>query len=402
MTSNPLIYEKDTDKQKQVDLQQKRLLFKELNLSFQGKDLEKISHILSDLLQDFPNDRNLLSSLAKLQYLSGKYIKSKSNFQKATEIFDRSQLDPNLFYDEDMFLYCLSCFKVGAIQHSQKIMYSYLKQRHKLLNKILNSFDLSYLSLNKPDFLLIGGQKCASTSLASYLDSHPLISLSVSKELHFFNRNFSKGLNFYSSRWQSKSKENLKFEATPNYLDYPFAAELIKKLFPDIKIILIIREPLERLNSHYAHNINANNRQYFINNFRIREFRSFKDALMDELNILEAFNPECLTNYKYHSSELGYISRGLYKLHFQQYQKHFSEKNLLIITLNDLKSNSQKVLDKCFDFLNVEKIQVNVDQIKNKTAKSDYLSDLDEYTIEHLKFFFDYWNKGFNSFIFKV
>src|ERR1044071_5198694 len=97
-----------------------------------------------------------------------------------------------------------------------------------------------------PNFIIIGSTKCASSSLHFYLKQHPQILMSNVKETGFFSLQYAKGLDFYQQYFEEAAGEKALGETTPTYCFLPFVAERIKQHFPEIKLILTIRNPVDR------------------------------------------------------------------------------------------------------------------------------------------------------------
>ena len=111
-----------------------------------------------------------------------------------------------------------------------------------------------------PDFIVIGCQKCATTSLYDYLIQHPNISSATEKEIHFFDSNYNVGITWYRSFFPtvfSKQFSKLrkeKFvtgEASPMYIFNPIVSKRILSILPNVKLIAILRNPIDRAYSHY-------------------------------------------------------------------------------------------------------------------------------------------------------
>ncbi|NCR38398.1 MAG: sulfotransferase domain-containing protein [Microcystis aeruginosa W13-11] len=180
-----------------------------------------------------------------------------------------------------------------------------------------------------PNFIIIGGMKCGTTSLHYYLNCHPDISMSTEKELDFFleKKNWYKGLGWYQSQFRGKGK--IYGEASPNYTNFPHwpeTASLMSKILPDVKLIYLVREPIQRLISHYVHKLADGG-----------ENRSIEEALSDFED--NSHNP--------------YICRSRYYLQLEQYLQYFDAANLLIITTEELYYYPEQVLPKIFRFLGV-------------------------------------------------
>lgn len=102
------------------------------------------------------------------------------------------------------------------------------------------------------DFLGIGAQRAATTWLHKCLKRHPQIRLPTSKkEVHFFNREYERGLDWYYSQFGRRESNQIVGEITPNYLNVEEAAERIQCHFPETKLFCILRDPLHRAHSSF-------------------------------------------------------------------------------------------------------------------------------------------------------
>src|SRR5258708_2921814 len=107
-----------------------------------------------------------------------------------------------------------------------------------------------------PNLIVIGAQKCATSSLHYYLGLHPDIYMSVEKELNFFasHYNWERGVDWYKASFHSQAK--ILGEASPEYTNFPQqpnVADRMAELIPQAKLIYIVRDPIERIISHYVH-----------------------------------------------------------------------------------------------------------------------------------------------------
>jgi hypothetical protein len=178
-----------------------------------------------------------------------------------------------------------------------------------------------------PNLIIIGAMKCGTTSLHYYLSRHPQVMMSQPKELDFFAQelNWSKGLDWYTSHFTGVA--SIYGEASPNYTNYPFwggVPERIAAIIPEVKLIYLVRDPIERAISHYIHAVDAG-----------REQRSFAKAVTD-------------------THEHGYFRRGLYYLQLEQYLSCFSRSQILLIAQEELHAERQKTLEMIFRFLGVD------------------------------------------------
>lgn len=104
-----------------------------------------------------------------------------------------------------------------------------------------------------PTFVIAGAQKCGTTSLADTLRQHPGIHLSKRKEIHFFDRHFERGLDWYESQFTPKPHHVQVGEATPAYMYDPAARERLTRSLPEARLVVILRNPVDRAYSHYWH-----------------------------------------------------------------------------------------------------------------------------------------------------
>lgn len=180
---------------------------------------------------------------------------------------------------------------------------------------------------NLPNLIIIGAMKSGTTSLHYYLNLHPEICMSGKKELDFFieEKNWNRGIEWYKSNFIGQAK--IYGESSPRYTKYPFFQGVPQRIFsviPQTKLIYIVRDPIERIISHYTY--------YYSDG---RENRSIEEALA-ELN----------DNF--------YVAHSQYFLQLEQYFEFFSASNVLIITSEELSNFPQKTMKKIFKFLGVE------------------------------------------------
>ncbi len=101
-----------------------------------------------------------------------------------------------------------------------------------------------------PNFIGIGAQRAATTWMYHCLREHPEIFASEKKELHFFDENFEKGIEWYAQHFESAGKPVIS-EITPNYLNVEIALERMAKTVPDARLFVVLREPISRAYSSY-------------------------------------------------------------------------------------------------------------------------------------------------------
>ncbi|RZU99609.1 hypothetical protein [Spiribacter vilamensis] len=105
----------------------------------------------------------------------------------------------------------------------------------------------------KPNFVGIGGQKCASTWLSECLRSHPNVFMSSPKELRYFVDHEKKGIAWYLSFFDNAGGYQCRGEFASNYIYFPESAAKIREALGEVKIIAVVREPAGRVLSHIKH-----------------------------------------------------------------------------------------------------------------------------------------------------
>ena len=204
-----------------------------------------------------------------------------------------------------------------------------------------------------PSFLIIGAQKCATTSMYDYLCQHPSIDAALTKEVHFFDNNFNRGESWYRSNFPLKSHIGCRVtgEASPYYFFHPLVPARVADLLPEVNLILLLRDPVTRAYSHYQHN-----RRYGL------ERRTFDNAIKGELDRIQAEITKIreLKNYnsKFHQ-HFCYLSRGLYFSQLETWLSHFPEVKIHIVFYEEFVINCQDVVDGVFNFLNLTPVSID-------------------------------------------
>ena len=198
-----------------------------------------------------------------------------------------------------------------------------------------------------PNFLIIGAQKSGTTTLYHAFKQHPEIYLPEVKELNYFfhESKFSKGIEYYKSFFQPTTEKAIG-EASPGYICHPASPKRIYDALPDIKIILILRNPIDRAYSQYWDN---------------------RRQLTETLGFNEAFRR--YSHYKfYEQGNIGYFTRGFYSIYLKRYYDYFPKENVLILKTEDLKTGFNITLQKCYKFLRLNNTDFVVDtSSKNKS-----------------------------------
>ena len=179
-----------------------------------------------------------------------------------------------------------------------------------------------------PDFLVIGAQKAGTTALYAYLRWHPSVAGPFWKEVSFFDRHWARGEAWYRGQFPLRRRGRLAGEASPSYVFHPLAPERVVSLVPDVKLIVLLREPGERAYSHYQHEVALG-----------REPLSFEDALEAEDERLRGEVERLRSDPKAFSFAWWnhtYMSRGLYADQLERWFERFPREQVLALTTEEL------------------------------------------------------------------
>lgn len=197
-----------------------------------------------------------------------------------------------------------------------------------------------------PSFLIAGVQRCGTSSLFYYLSQHADIASPEQKELHFFNRsNYSGDMRHYYSFFPLRSlfnKRSISGEATPEYSFYPCLMRRIQQVLPNIKLILLVRDPVQRAISHYC--AQSPHRRPKSLHDAIRLDDHFFGA-RDILNFIEQDPYRCGQNY---------ISRGRYIDYIPFIYQSFPKQNILLLKAEDMFADPLGVVNVCCEFLEID------------------------------------------------
>ena len=199
-----------------------------------------------------------------------------------------------------------------------------------------------------PTFLVIGAQRSGTTSLYRYLSMHSHILPALRKEVHYFDFQYRKRRAWYlahfpaSHEWAG-GRRKVSGEASPYYMVHPLAPERVKAFDPDMKLIAVLRNPVERAWSHYHHEVR-----------RRVERLSFEEAIdVEEERLSDADRAlrEKPHHYSYPHHHFSYLDRGRYAHYLEAWLSHFPRKNLLVLKSEALFANPNSVVNTVFEFL---------------------------------------------------
>lgn len=198
-----------------------------------------------------------------------------------------------------------------------------------------------------PDFLIIGAQRGGTTSLFNYLAGHPEVAAVRDKELHYFDLNLSAGRGWYGAHFPLRlARAQRVGEATPMYLFHPAAPQAVQALLPRVKLIALLRNPVDRAYSHYQLERRAGRQGI--------ESLSFADAAAAEQERLAGETEKLLADPTYLSPaamHFSYLARGLYVDQLQAWRRFFPAGQMLILCSEDFYEQPALIFRQVLDFL---------------------------------------------------
>jgi hypothetical protein len=197
-----------------------------------------------------------------------------------------------------------------------------------------------------PSLLIIGAQRSGTTSLFNYLAQHPHVLEPLGKEIHYFDLHYARGIRWYRGRFPFSPRLRapvITMDASPYYLAHPRAAERAAQLLPQVKLIAMLRNPIERAFSHYQHEVRDG-----------RETLTFEQALDREAERL-AGEEERLQRepgyYSYNHHRYSYTRRGLYLEQLQRWMGHFPRSQLFVLQSEALFRDPAGMSEQVYRFL---------------------------------------------------
>ena len=206
-----------------------------------------------------------------------------------------------------------------------------------------------------PDVLIIGAQKAGTTALYDYLTDHDAVAAAREKEVHFFDLAFGHGLDWYRAHFPKQttlkalSKEHdcraRTCEGSPYYLAHPLVPYRVRGSLPDVKLLVVLRDPVDRALSHHNHQVELGFEQL-----------SFAEAVARESERLDGELQRLRTDPLYESFEHlhhSYLLRGHYADQLATWFALFGRDRFLVIDAGALREQPAETMGQVWDFLDL-------------------------------------------------
>ena len=203
------------------------------------------------------------------------------------------------------------------------------------------------LAMSLPTFVGIGAQKCASTWIYDVLRDHPQVRLSECKELDFFSYHYDRGYQWYERQFAGPGDTDVVGEVSPSYFHEPAVPERLRTYLPQAKVVVSLRDPVERALSHHRHAVRVGD--------IVGNDLSFESAL--------ASNPM-------------YLEQGCYATHLRRWFNHYPREQILVLLYEDIANEPVEAAQRIYRFLGVnpEHRSVSLEKRSNVSHVSPYVA----------------------------
>lgn len=196
-----------------------------------------------------------------------------------------------------------------------------------------------------PNFIIVGAPKAGTTSLYHYLSGHPQVYMSEPKEVNYFSKEELEAQNLFYQDFKAKDLDSYKTlfnkaidkkavgEGSVSYLFYPKTALRIKEVLPEIKTIILLRNPLDRGYSHYLMDLRL----------------GLVNLTYDEIVYKTVKHKDLGLYYQQ------YVELGFYYEQVKRYIDTFGEKQVKVYLQKDLRNNPNSVIGDLYDYLEIDK-----------------------------------------------
>lgn len=200
-----------------------------------------------------------------------------------------------------------------------------------------------------PGAVILGAQKCGTTSLHGYLVQHSGVIAPLRKEVHYFDVNYGRGERWYRAHFGRAGEPGLNLDSSPYYLFHPLVPQRLQALLPHAKLIVLLRDPVRRAYSHYWHERD-----------RGREPLSFEDAIAAEPDRIGQA-AEQLARGDIEASDahrsFSYVARGRYAEQLERWYARFPREQVCVLRFESLAQEPLVVLNRTLAFLGLPALE---------------------------------------------
>jgi hypothetical protein len=200
-----------------------------------------------------------------------------------------------------------------------------------------------------PDVIITGAMRAGTTSLLGYLGQHPGIRRSSKKEIHYFDYHFDESNEWYRAyfpRIRPGAPRSVFLESSPSYLFHPKAPERLASVLDDVKLIALLRNPVERTLSHYFHEVRRGREPLAM----LEAFEAEEERLAGEVEKISRDDSYPCKPHRYFS----YKSRSVYIEQLRRWEPWLRSGQMRVVQSEDLYSEPARVVEELFEFIGVD------------------------------------------------
>ena len=224
-----------------------------------------------------------------------------------------------------------------------------------------------------PGFLIVGAQRCGTTSMTRTLSQHPaVVNAAMHKEVHYFDISYDRSLAWYRSHFplQARARRSaatlnvspVGFESSPYYMFHPLAPARILRDLPGVKLLVLLRDPVERTYSAHAHEVaHGYETEPYERAMELEESRLAGEA--ERILADPSYNSH---SHQHHS----YRARGQYAEQVEHLEELFGRERMHVVDSGDFFADPAPVYDEVLDFLGLPRAGLPDFQPRNARPRS--------------------------------
>lgn len=217
-----------------------------------------------------------------------------------------------------------------------------------------------------PNFICVGAQKGGTTTLYNVLNKHDDIYMPKKKELHFFDHKEMEPIEKLEDHFRNSKTKQVRGEVTPYYMFHESGIKNIHSVVPNAKIIILLRDPVERAISHYWHAVSKG---------------------FETLNIIQALkqeNTRLKTGKRTYHQRNSYATRSKYMHQIKRVSQFFEKNHILILKSEDLFAGKKEEWNRIYRHIGVESKRLGV-EVSNSRTKRTNITNQEDIAREYLK-----------------
>jgi hypothetical protein len=196
-----------------------------------------------------------------------------------------------------------------------------------------------------PEFVVIGAQRAGTSSMFRYLSAHPQVRRPLRKEIDYFSAHYGESLSWYRAHFPVR-RGSISFDCTPQYFVHPLAPERCRALLPDAKMVIMARDPVARLMSHYSHM-----RRLGFETLELRDALEAEESRiahdLGEISSDLAWNPREFFNFSY-------LTRSRYAEQFERWLGSYPREAFHVFDFDEFVNSPETEWGPLLDFLELE------------------------------------------------